>query len=207
MGDYNPDDAVDAVALAWLRERPGTPVEGIGIVTRLWMCAKLLGEDRRRVLASAGADTATLDLLSVLRRSGEPYQLTTRQITEQTGVTAGAISQRLARAENAGLVERSASEGSRIVLVTLTAADFDGRLVVVKDWSCGKTMDLRMLVSKEDGFVFLSEVPASMRAGRVERDSFGKTYRDLARGTILGNRRALEWIATGRAARRSNAAA
>ncbi len=30
-----------------------------------------------------------------------------------------------------------------------------------------------------------------MRAGRVERDSFGKTYRDLARGTILGNRRAL----------------
>ncbi|XGU21527.1 hypothetical protein ACETU7_18015 [Rhodococcus sp. 3Y1] len=60
-------------------------MEGIGIVTRLWMCAKLLGEDRRRVLASAGADTATLDLLSVLRRSGEPYQLTTRQITEQTG--------------------------------------------------------------------------------------------------------------------------
>lgn len=48
VGDYNPDDAVDAVALAWLRERPGTPVEGIGIVTRLWMCAKLLGEDRRR---------------------------------------------------------------------------------------------------------------------------------------------------------------
>lgn len=49
--------------------------------------------------------------------------MTTRQITEQTGVTAGAISQRLARAENAGLVERSsAAEGSRIVLVTLTAA-------------------------------------------------------------------------------------
>ena len=96
---------------------------------------------------------------------------------------------------------------SRGKVVTLTAADFDGRLVVVKDWSCGKTMDLRMLVSKEDGFVFLSEVPASMRAGRVERDRFVKTYRDLARGTILGNRRALEWIATGRAARRSNAAA
>lgn len=37
---------------------------------------------------------------------------------------------------------------SRGKVVTLTAADFDGRLVVVKDWSCGKTMDLRMLVSK-----------------------------------------------------------
>ena len=44
-------------------------------------------------------DAATLDLLSVLRRAGPPYQLTTRQLTEQTRVTAGAISQRVARAE------------------------------------------------------------------------------------------------------------
>lgn len=123
VSEYDPNDAVDAIALAWSRERPGTPVDGIGIVTRLWMCAKLLGEDRRRVLSAVGADTATLDLLSVLRRSGEPYQLTTRQIAERTGVTAGAISQRLARAEASGLVERSpASEGSRVVLVTLTGA-------------------------------------------------------------------------------------
>lgn len=69
---WDENDPVDAVALAWLRERPGTPVEGIGIVTRVWQCAKLLGEDRRRVLATAGTDSATLDLLSVLRRSGPP---------------------------------------------------------------------------------------------------------------------------------------
>jgi hypothetical protein len=50
---------------------------------------------RRRVLADAGADAATLDLLSVLGRAGPPYQLTTRQLTEQTRVTAGAISQRV----------------------------------------------------------------------------------------------------------------
>lgn len=117
------DDPVDAVALAWLRERPGTPVEGIGIVTRVWQCAKLLGEDRRRILADAGADAATLDLLSVLRRSGPPYRLTTRELTERTLVTAGAISQRVARAEGGGLVKRTAgAEGSRAVLVTLTPA-------------------------------------------------------------------------------------
>ncbi|MGC0366099.1 DNA-binding MarR family transcriptional regulator [Rhodococcus sp. 27YEA15] len=121
MSEYDPADAVDAISLAWLRERPNTPVAGIGIVTRLWMCAKLLGEDRRRVLAGAGADTATLDLLSVLRRSGTPYRLTTREISERTGVTAGAISQRLAKAEGAGLVERSSVSGSRMVNVALTA--------------------------------------------------------------------------------------
>ncbi|MGA9691494.1 MAG: MarR family transcriptional regulator, partial [Pseudonocardiaceae bacterium] len=62
---WDENDPVDATALAWLRERPGTPVAGIGIVTRVWRLAKLFGEDRRRILAAAGADPATLDLLSV----------------------------------------------------------------------------------------------------------------------------------------------
>lgn len=116
------DDRVDAIALAWLRERPGTPVQGIGVVTRVWALAKLFGEDRRRVLAADSADTATLDLLGVLRRAGPPYQLTTRELTARTLVTAGAISQRLARAERAGLVTRAGAEGSRAVLVSLTPA-------------------------------------------------------------------------------------
>jgi len=123
IDEWDEDDPVDATALAWLRERPGTPVEGIGIVTRVWRLAKLFGEDRRRVLAGAGADPAVLDLLSVLRRAGAPYRLTTRELTEHTRVTAGAISQRVARAENSGLVQRDgAGDGSRTVIVTLTPA-------------------------------------------------------------------------------------
>lgn len=120
--ELDADDPVDATALAWLRERPGTPVEGIGIVTRIWRLAKMLGEDRRTVLAAAGADPATLDLLSMLRRAGPPYQLTTRALTERSRVTAGAISQRIARAERTGLVTRGPVTGSRAVTVTLTAA-------------------------------------------------------------------------------------
>jgi DNA-binding MarR family transcriptional regulator len=75
------------------------------------------------VLRAAGVDPATLDLLSVLRRSGPPYQLTTREISARTLVTAGAISQRLARAERAGLVRREPSSAHRrAVAVTLTDA-------------------------------------------------------------------------------------
>jgi DNA-binding MarR family transcriptional regulator len=117
----DPDDPIDNIALSWLRERPGTPVEGIGIVSRIWRAAKLLGEERRRVLTEAGADPATLDLLSVLRRHGPPYQLSTRELAAHTMVTAGAISQRVARAERDGLVERQPlTDGSRSVLVRLT---------------------------------------------------------------------------------------
>jgi DNA-binding MarR family transcriptional regulator len=76
-----------------------------------------------RALREAGIDAATLDLLSVLRRSGPPYVLSTRELTRRTLVTAGAISQRVARAERDGLVERrAAGTGRRTVLVELTPA-------------------------------------------------------------------------------------
>jgi DNA-binding MarR family transcriptional regulator len=109
------------IAAAWQRERPGTPVSSIEIVTPIWRLAKLLADHRRRVLAAAGVDGATLDLLGVLRRSGPPYTLTTRDIADRTLVTAGAVSQRVARAERDDLVTRTPGEG-RSVLVTLTDA-------------------------------------------------------------------------------------
>jgi DNA-binding MarR family transcriptional regulator len=123
-----PFDSVPAypaaeIAAAWQRERPGVPVESIEIVTPLFRLAKLLADDRRRVLQACQVDPATLDLLSVLRRAGQPYQLSTREIARRALVTAGAISQRVARAEREGLVERSAAGGgSRAVIVALTAA-------------------------------------------------------------------------------------
>ncbi|WP_280269850.1 MarR family winged helix-turn-helix transcriptional regulator [Nocardia wallacei] len=121
--DLDANDPVDAIALAWARERPGTKVDSIGIVTRIWHAAKLLGEERRRTLARAGADAATLDLLSVLRRSGPPYRLTTRELAEATLLTAGAISQRVNRAVREGLVTRTTrTDGSRRVDVELTPA-------------------------------------------------------------------------------------
>ena len=64
-----------------------------------------------------------MDLLSTLRRAGRPYRLTAGAIAELSLVSAGAISQRVARAEREGLVrrERSPADG-RLSYVTLTAA-------------------------------------------------------------------------------------
>ncbi|MEU6827304.1 MarR family transcriptional regulator [Nocardia beijingensis] len=109
------------IASAWRRELPGARVESIEILTPLWRVAKLLTDERQRTLQRLGIDESTLDLLSTLRRSGPPYQLTTRQIAARSLVTAGAISQRLARAEAAGLIIREPTSATRRgVLVTLT---------------------------------------------------------------------------------------
>jgi DNA-binding MarR family transcriptional regulator len=80
----------------------------------------MFADDRAR-LCAAGIDAATLDLLSVIRRSGPPYTLSTRELASRTLVTAGAISQRVARAERDGLVRRApGATGRKSVNVSLT---------------------------------------------------------------------------------------
>lgn len=69
------------------------------------------------------------------------------------------------------------SRGKR---VEITAADFPGRLVVVKDWCGGTVISRELLITEGDGF--------------VRSD-------DVARAEILGDRKALEWIAARRAKR------
>jgi DNA-binding MarR family transcriptional regulator len=165
MPDSYPLDApsdypASEIAAAWERERPGTLVDSIGIVTPLWRLAKLFADDRRRVLADAGVDPATLDLLSVLRRSGTPYELTTRDLARRTLVTAGAISQRVARAERAGLVtRRTADDRSRAVLVGLTGAGHD----LVE-----RTVDV-VLTRESDLLASLSDRQRSVLAGQLQR--------------------------------------
>ncbi|MBW9215087.1 MarR family winged helix-turn-helix transcriptional regulator [Mumia sp. zg.B53] len=122
LDDVGPLSA-EEIARAWERELPGVATSSILLLTPLWRVAKLLADQRRRTLRTLGMDAGTLDLVSTLRRSGPPYSLTTRQLGEQSLVTAGAISQRVARAEEDGLVVREPSAAARrAVAVTLTSA-------------------------------------------------------------------------------------
>ena len=115
------------IAAAWRQERPGTSVRSIPAVTALKRAARVLSQERERSLREVGVERATLDLLSTLRRAGPPYTLSTRELAAQTLVSAGAISQRVARAERDGLVHRHPPGKGRVVLIELT--DVGHRLV------------------------------------------------------------------------------
>jgi DNA-binding MarR family transcriptional regulator len=116
-----PVDRAGHIEAAWRRERPDLDPSSVGIVTRIWHLAKIFGDERRRLLTQLGIEPALLDLLGTLRREGEPYSLSTRQLAERTLVTPAAISQRLSRAEHHGWITREPGP-DRSTIVRLTAA-------------------------------------------------------------------------------------
>jgi DNA-binding MarR family transcriptional regulator len=123
-------DAVDEIADQWARERPGLPVDSIGVVARVLRLAKVFTDHRRRTLRSLGIDSATFDLLATLRRAGAPYRMTPAELSDACLVSGGGITQRVSRAEVAGLVDCHRTEGGRTVTVALTAA---GHGVIERD--------------------------------------------------------------------------
>jgi DNA-binding MarR family transcriptional regulator len=65
------------------------------------------------------------DVLATLRRSGEPYELTAGELVHQTMVTTGAVTNRIDRLEDRGLVERTRTRDRRKVVVRLTEQALD----------------------------------------------------------------------------------
>jgi DNA-binding MarR family transcriptional regulator len=121
-----PIDAVGAIQEAWRRERPDIDVTSIGILTRALLIGRRLARARELLLRELGTDAATLDVLATLRRSGTPYRLRAREIASATRVSPGAVSQRLDRLEQSGLIKREVDKNDgRGIVVSLSAAGRD----------------------------------------------------------------------------------
>lgn len=119
-------DAVDRITSQWRDVRPDldhSPVEVIGRVSRL---SRLVDRRLGQNFARFGLQDWMYDMLATLRRSGEPYALTAGDLVRQTMVTTGAITHRIDRLEERGLVERTQTgDDRRKVLVRLTPEGFE----------------------------------------------------------------------------------
>lgn len=121
-----PQDEVDRIVAAWRRERPDLDVTPLGVLSRVTRLARHLDRARRAAFAQHDLETWDFDVLSALRRTGPPYQLSPGQLGTQTLVTSGTMTHRIDRLAARGLVERHRAPGDRRgVLVRLTAAGLD----------------------------------------------------------------------------------
>ncbi|MEI2730757.1 MAG: MarR family transcriptional regulator [Dermatophilaceae bacterium] len=118
--DPSPDD-VDRIVAAWERERPDLDCAPLQVLSRISRLARRLDLARGRVFADHRLDGWEFDVLSALRRAGEPYELSPGQLVAETLVTSGTMTNRVDRLERRGLVQRSPDlTDRRGVIVALT---------------------------------------------------------------------------------------
>ncbi|SEL49315.1 DNA-binding transcriptional regulator, MarR family [Streptacidiphilus jiangxiensis] len=115
------EDIVTGIMRQWAQVHPDLDLEPIGVIGRINRCAALLQQAADAQLRPERLTRAEFDLLGTLRRSGRP--LTAGELARETFASGAAVTKRLQRLEQQGLVERRTDERDRRVAhLTLTGA-------------------------------------------------------------------------------------
>lgn len=119
-------DAVSAVLAQWREARPDLDFAPIGVVGRIMRLSRLWDKEIKDFLAEHDLEPGEFDILSTLRRAGEPYALTAGTFLKESLVTTGAITLRVDRMEKKDLVTRVRDAADRrSVKIQLTPHGLD----------------------------------------------------------------------------------
>ena len=122
------NDEVDRIVEAWGAQRPDLDFSPLEVLSRVDRLSRHLDRARREAFKRSDLEAWEWDVLSALRRAGEPFQLSPKQLLQQTLVSSGTMTNRIDRLVGRRLVRRESDPADgRSVLVTLTP---DGHLRV-----------------------------------------------------------------------------
>ena len=114
-------DAVDDILEQWAEERPELEPASLGVVIRVMSLYRAFHRQATAALKPLGLELFEYDVLSALRRQGEPFQLAATALAKQTGLSTGAMTNRIDKLEARGLVVRRPGEKDRrSVVVSLS---------------------------------------------------------------------------------------
>ncbi|MCR2801404.1 MarR family winged helix-turn-helix transcriptional regulator [Microbacterium sp. zg-Y818] len=113
-------DEVDRIVGAWMAQRPDLDFSPLEVLSRVDRLSRHLDRARRDAFRRSELEPWEWDVLSALRRAGEPFQLSPKQLLQQTLVSSGTMTNRIDRLVARRLVRREADPvDGRSVLVTL----------------------------------------------------------------------------------------
>jgi DNA-binding MarR family transcriptional regulator len=116
-------DEVDRILAAWAGEAPGLDTAPMAVFSRINRVARRFERIRQKVFSAHQLETWEFDMLAALRRSGPPYELTPGELIQDTLSTSAAMTNRVDRLSERGLVLRRRDDSDRRkVRVSLTKA-------------------------------------------------------------------------------------
>ena len=115
--------------------RPELDTGGLAVVGRVLVLAKLLERSVTRALKPLGLSLSAFDMLAMIRRHGEPLRMTPAELARATMLTSGAMTNRIDRLEERGLVRREPDpfDGRSIhVVLTEEGRDIIDRAIAIR---------------------------------------------------------------------------
>lgn len=115
-------DAVDDILDQWSEERPELETDSLGVVIRVTSLSRAFLRQATDALSPLDLELFEYDVLSALRRQGQPYALPATGLARETGLSSGAMTNRIDKLESRGYVTRKADKNDRrAVIVSLTS--------------------------------------------------------------------------------------
>jgi DNA-binding MarR family transcriptional regulator len=99
-------DSIDRFLEEWDEDVPELDATVEGIVDRIYTLGKYLHRSADETFSAFGLNYGEWKVLLALRRSGEPYRRSPGWLAEHLSLSSGAMTNRLDRLEQAGLVRR-----------------------------------------------------------------------------------------------------
>lgn len=133
--DMTQIDGIQKIIDQWRQERPDLDWSGFAVVGRVMSLAAILNRRISKVLAEVDLSLWAFDVLATLRRQGPPFQLTPTELSRATMLTTGAMTNRLDRLEEAGLLKREHNRDDRrgiYVVLTNEGKDLVDRAVALR---------------------------------------------------------------------------
>lgn len=114
-------DAVDDILEQWSEERPELEIDSLGVVIRIMSLSRAFLRQATEALAPLDMELFEYDVLSALRRQGRPFALPATGLAKETGLSSGAMTNRIDKLEARGFVSRKPDKfDRRAVIVSLT---------------------------------------------------------------------------------------
>ncbi|WP_226345614.1 MarR family winged helix-turn-helix transcriptional regulator [Agilicoccus flavus] len=119
-------DDVDRIVAAWRRQAPGLDVAPLEVLSRVSRLSRRLDLARKAAFAGHLLEPWEFDVMSALRRVGEPYELSPGALVTETLSTSGTMTNRIDRLTQRGFVARRPDPADRRgIKVRLTPAGLE----------------------------------------------------------------------------------